>query len=83
MFRHGIEDVQQPPHARGAHGDMAGSDCPATAEAATIVIQRHDDGKGHDRRDPTKRESFQCRMECCQTRLASELVNEDSLFQTS
>ena len=49
------------------------------------MIQRHDDDKGRDRRDPTKRtkrESFQRRLECCQTRLASELVNEDSLFQT-
>ena len=46
------------------------------------MIQWHDDDKGRDRRDPTKRESFQRRLECCQTRLASELVNEDSLFQT-
>ena len=77
MFRHGIEDAQQLPHARDAHAP----DCLVIAEAATIAILRHDD-KGRDRRDSTKRESFQRRLERCQTRLAPELVNEDSHFET-
>jgi len=34
------------------------------------------------RRHRPRAETFQCRLERCQTRLTSELVNEDSLFQT-
>jgi hypothetical protein len=55
MLCHGIEGEQQLPHARDAHAP----DCPETAEAATIMIQRPDDDKGRDRCDRTKRDLSQ------------------------